>query len=952
MNIRHFLTSFAVLWLATAFGVDQRHLWSQEVSFTQEIQPLLAKRCFACHGPDKDEAGLRLHTAETATAKLESGSSAIVPGKPEASELLARITSQEDGVRMPPEGKQLTEREQTLIRRWIEQGASWKRHWAFEPLSAPVVPSSVDGDRDVHPIDAFLAAKLSQQGLQLSPAAEPRQLYRRLHFDLTGLPPTPQAMEEFLARAKVDFETAWESEIDRLLASERYGEHWARHWLDVVRYAETNSFERDGAKPHAWRYRDYVIRSFNDDKPYDQFLLEQLAGDELPVVTRDSLVATGFYRLGIWDDEPADRKLAMYEGFDDIITTVGQGLLGLTLNCSRCHDHKIDPIPTSEYYATLAFFRNLTPNGYGPHVERPLVASDSERAQFAAAEAKIREEGDLLQARLTEVENDLRKSFADLTSSRASTRDLDDLEYRFYRDTFESLPDFDKLKPETVGKLESSLIDIKLATRPDHFGFVFVGSLIVPADGEYEFVLDSDDGSRLSIDEEELIRYDGIHGVGSPKRAKRQLTQGRHPIRVDYFQGKFGQGLHLQWSGPGFKLRSLTSDEPSRKADFNEFIKSPAAERLDPAKLAQYRKIREELEANKRKKPWPDYGMCVSEEGSHAAETFVLIRGNTESTGDKVEPAFLSSLGGGYPEIVPNANANSSGRRLAFAKWLTSPDNRLTSRVFVNRIWQHHFGRGIVRSPNNFGQLGEPPTHPELLDWLANQFVQGGWRVKPIHKLILTSNAYRQVSLVSEEAAEKDPNNNLFSRFDLRRLSAEELRDSILAVNGRLNLKMYGPSVYPEISKEVLAGQSVPGKGWETSTPEDQSRRSVYIHVKRSLIVPLLASFDFPEPDTSCEARFVTTQPGQALTLLNGDFSNEQASTFAERVRREAGEKLEEQIKLAFGLALARSPEPAEIERASNLIREIRARHQLSESEALTYYCLFIFNLNEFVYLD
>jgi hypothetical protein len=329
-----------------------------------------------------------------------------------------------------------------------------------------------------------------------------------------------------------------------------------------------------------------------------------------------------------------------------------------------------------------------------------------------------------------------------------------------------------------------------------------------------------------------------------------------------------------------------------------------------------------------------------------------LIRGNTESTGDKVEPAFLSSLGGGHPEIVPNAKANSSGRRLAFAKWLTSPDNRLTSRVFVNRIWQHHFGRGIVRSPNNFGQLGEPPTHPELLDWLANQFVQGGWRVKPIHKLILTSNAYRQVSLVSEEAAEKDPNNNLFSRFDLRRLSAEELRDSILAVNGRLNLKMYGPSVYPEISKEVLAGQSVPGKGWETSSPEDQSRRSVYIHVKRSLIVPLLASFDFPEPDTSCEARFVTTQPGQALTLLNGDFSNEQASTFAERVRREAGEKLEDQIKLAFVLALARSPEPAEIERASNLIRDIRARYQLSESEALTYYCLFIFNLNEFVYLD
>ncbi|MFY8059617.1 MAG: DUF1549 domain-containing protein, partial [Planctomycetaceae bacterium] len=330
-----------------------------EVSFSAQIRPLLARRCFACHGPDKAEAGLRLHTPDTATAKLESGHAAIVPGSTADSELLRRIASTEEGVRMPPEGAALTEKEQQLLHDWIAQGAVWKQHWSFEPLTRPLVPQTVaatNPDNHTHPVDAFIDSSLARKGLQRSPRAQPQRLLRRLYYDLIGLPPTPQQVSDFLNRASSDFDTAWRQEIDTLLASPQYGERWARHWLDVVRFAETNSFERDGIKPNAWRFRDYVIRSFNDDKPYDQFLREQLAGDELPAVTRDSLVATGFYRLGIWDDEPADRKLAMYEGFDDILTTVSQGMLGLTLNCARCHDHKIDPLPTADYYSTLAFF--------------------------------------------------------------------------------------------------------------------------------------------------------------------------------------------------------------------------------------------------------------------------------------------------------------------------------------------------------------------------------------------------------------------------------------------------------------------------------------------------------------------------------------------------------------------------------------------------------------------
>lgn len=931
-------------------GSVQAQLQEDQVKFSQEIQPLLARRCFACHGPDQAEGGLRLNALESATKKLDSGHAAIVPGSPDQSELLKRIGSTDPSDRMPPEGKPLSEREQKLLENWISQGAQWKQHWAFEPVAKPDIPKSTVPS--TNPIDAFIDEKLLKRGLSRAAQADPVHLLRRLHYDLIGLPPTPKQVDDFLKRIETGFEKAWESEIDQLLASEHYGERWARHWLDVVRYAETNSFERDGAKPHVWRYRDYVIRAFNQDKPYNTFLMEQLAGDELPQITRDSLIATGFYRLGIWDDEPADRELAVYEGFDDILTTVGQGLLGLTINCSRCHDHKIDPIPTKDYYSTLAFFRNLTSNGYGPQVERPLIASQSDKEQMSALEQEIRQTGDRLQKRLTEVEGILREQFNELTKSESTSYDLDDLEYKFYRDTWNKLPNFDELKPETVAKVVPPLIDIGASTRPDFFGFVFTASLIVPKDGEYTFILDSDDGSRLSIDGKELIEYDGIHGVGKPKRASMQLKQGRYPLRLDYFQGQFGKGLSLAWSGPGFRRKRLTADAVQQAKDLQQAIASSAVEGLDAGLVEEFKSLRKQLEENKRRKPWEEYGMCVSESGTNAPETFVLTRGSPQAKADKVDPAFPAILGGNAPVIEPNPTANTTGRRLAFAQWITDPSNKLTSRVFVNRVWQHHFGRGIVRTPNNFGQLGDPPTHPELLDWLASEFIERDWSVKSLHKLILMSQSYRQSSVASQSALDKDANNDWFSRFDMRRLSAEELRDSILAVNGTLNLKMHGPSIYPALSREVLATQSVPGKGWERSDPMEQSRRSVYIHIKRSLLVPMLSNFDFPDPDVSCEARFITTQPGQALGMLNSDFLHTQSEEFAKRLRSEIPSGLDEQIQRAYQLALARTPTVQENARARGLIDQLQSKHGLSPEKSLAFFCLFIYNLNEFSYVD
>lgn len=922
----------------------------QKVQFAREIQPLLAKRCFACHGPDKAEGGLRFTSREDAIGATDSGLFAIVPSNAAESELLKRVTSTEEGTRMPPEGAPLTEAEQQLLRRWIEQGAEWQKHWAFEPITKPDVSGDIAMNPGKYPIDILIDRRLDEFGLKRNERAERIQLLRRVYFDLTGLAPTQQQIADFEKRADVDFSKAYEEEVDKLLASPQYGERWARHWLDVVRYAETNSFERDGRKPFAWRYRDYVIRSLNEDKPYDQFVREQLAGDELPEITRDSLVATGFYRLGIWDDEPADRELAVYEGYDDIITTVGQGLLGLTMNCSRCHDHKIDPIPTADYYSMLSFFRNVTPNGYGPNVERPLV-STNETDEYRAAEEVKRQRNDKLQLEVTKLEEAFREQLAS-SDNEPMKLDMDNLEYRFYRDSFQQLPNFDELKAETVDKLDPPLFDIRPATRPDHFGFVFVGTLIVPEDGKYQFLLDSDDGSRLKIDDKVILEYDGIHGEGSPKTAEVELKQGRRAIRLEYFQGVFGKGLTVAWSGPGFKLRKLSAGIRGPKIDLNQVLNSPASAELDQDQLKRYRELKKELEENNRQKPWEEYGLCVSEHGTNAPDTFILLRGNPQSQGEKVEPAFLSIFGSEKPEVVPNEVARTTGRRLALANWITSKENRLTSRVIVNRIWQHHFGRGIVRSPNNFGQLGEIPTHPELLDYLAADLMENGWKLKRLHKLIMLSATYQQSAIPSERAKEIDPSNNWFSHFNLRRLSAEEIRDNVLATTGTLNPKMYGPSIFPEISREVLAGQSVPGSGWERSSPEDQARRSIYIHVKRSLVVPILSSFDFPETDTSCEARFMTTQPGQALGMLNGDFFNQQAEVFAERLKRECGNKLESQVALGVELSMSRKATAEEIKRGLDLIASLRQKHSLNEDQALVFYCLYLFNLNEFIYVD
>ena len=781
---------------------------ASQADFNRGVQPLLAQHCYRCHGPDKSEGGLRLSERDAALAELDSGEHAIVPGKPEESELLARVASADEASRMPPEGKPLKPDEIAVLRSWIAAGAAWKNHWAFELVEKPQPPAVADAAWVRNPIDAFVLKQL--EDAQLSPAApaDPVALVRRVYYDLTGLPPTPEVVDAFAADPSP---AAYERLIEQLLDSPRYGERWGRHWLDLVRYADTNSFERDGVKPNAWKYRDYVIRSFNDDKPYDRFIREQLAGDELQPPSTDALIATGYYRLGLWDDEAADPLQARYDELDDIVATTGQVFLGLTVNCARCHDHKLDPIPQTDYYSLLSFFHEVDTYAHRGDGDGP--------SQMDVSPAEISAQ------------------YRELAGQKREVRRLcEDLERR----GIVKMPAEDQRKTE--GPEREQVLEEKL---------------------------------EANLSPEEWEQYAALKS----KRAELEA----------------------------FKL-------PPRETVLG-------------------------------------VGRCLSE----PPPTFVLLRGNPHVPGPQVEPAFLSALGGGQPQIParpPEAQRKSSGRRSALAEWIASPANPLAARVMVNRVWQHHFGRGIVRSTSNFGSLGDPPTHPELLDWLAAEFVESGWRLKPLHRLILMSSAYRTSSAANAEALAKDPANDLFWRFGMRRLGAEELRDSMLAVSGQLNLKMYGPGVYPEISPEVLATQSQPGSGWGKSPPEEQNRRSIYVHVKRSLILPILSEFDFCDTDGSCAVRFATTQPTQALGMLNGAFAGGQAQALAERLRREAGDHREAQVRRALRLALGRPADAKSVERGLRLIEALTNEQGLSPDAALKLYCLMVLNLNEFAYLD
>ncbi len=689
-------------------------------------------------------------------------------------------------------------------------------HWAWKRPVRPAVPEVQDKGWGKNPIDAFILSKLEESRLRPALPATKEQLLRRVTFDLIGLPPAPEEIDAFLADASPE---AWEKLIDRLLASPHYGERWGRHWLDLARFAESNGYEHDEVRPDAWRYRDYVIRSFNADKPYDRFIGEQLAGDEIYPGDTDALIATGFNLLGPDMTDAAEQAQRRQNTLNDMTDTAGLAFLGLTVGCARCHDHKFEPIPQTDYYRLQAFF---APAAFRHDL---VIAGKEERAAHEAA-------------------------LKDYDALTRPTRDAMAALQAPYREKLHE------------GKLEKLSDEARAAHR-------------APA--------------------------------AERTQAQKELVEKTNRLLV------------------------ITPQELERT--FSE------------ADRARHKELQAELKKFDAKKPKPLPVAMGLTDGS-VAKTFLLERGELNSRGEEIHAGFPIALSPNHvslPARIDTIGEKSTGRRAVLARWIASPENPLTARVLVNRLWQHHFGRGIVASASDFGVRGARPAHPELLDWLAMEFVgpakpQAAWSIKRMHKLMLMSATYQQSTRPTPEALAKDPDNQLFSRMNRLRLEGEVIRDSLLAISGRLNPKPGGPGVFPPIPPEVLQGY----KGWTAGAdPKDHVRRSVYIFARRNLRFPFLEAFDFPDSNLSCPKRERSTTAPQALALLNAGDVLQAAAAFADRLAKDAGTD-EERIVRVYRLALGRRPSPLE----SKVSLEFLKESPLSEL------CRALFNTNEFIYLD
>jgi len=769
---------------------------------------------------------------------------AIVPGHPDQS-LMMKAILREGDLKMPPGKQGLAATEVAVVREWIEKGAPWEltarrkaepSWWAFKKPQRPRVPAVKDAGLVNNPIDAFILAKLEEKGLKPSPRADKRTLIRRAYFDLHGLPPSNEEVEAFVNDSRPD---AWERVVDGLLASPRYGERWGRMWLDVVRYADTGGFETDLYFENAWRYRDYVIQSLNSDKPYNRFVQEQVAADELwpdnldlegsyqvPKSKLEHLnarIGTGLYTLApVMHESGLDGEYLHSEWLADSADTTGAAFLGLTYGCARCHDHKFDPITARDYYRMQAVFAGSEQR------EVPMVPVMSVFDYWQGL-PRLRAVDDLKSA-VQRIDDAVKQRILQRIKSKYSP---------------EAVAAFDTPEEKRTPKQKEMAIDLEAAFR----------------------------------------------GIG-----EKDLNQ------------------------------EYTAEEKEQRGNLIEkigkaYLKAPA--RYPTATVLGH--------------------------AENIPEMHILERGDSKKKGAPVAPGLPGFLvenpdikePAGYP-IVPQ-------RRKALALWLTQPDNPLTARVMVNRIWQGHFVRGIVATPNDFGRQGARPTHPELLDWLAVEFVEKGWSIKALHRLMMLSNTYQMSSLSNEANAKVDPDNNFLWRMNRRRLEAEMVRDSVLSVAGSINLKMGGPPVIPPLTREEMAGLKDASQWPVAMDKSEHARRSIYLYVKRSFRMPLFQAFDMPDTSFSCERRNVTTVAPQALALMNNEFMMEQAKNFADRLIRNYGDNPANWIDAAWRFAMSRSPTEAEKQDALRFLQQ----HQTdSKVRRLSRLCLAVFNMNEFMYID
>lgn len=998
----------AFLWFGSSagFGLSAAEPKPSEPAFfEQHIRPLLRDRCVACHGARKQKAELRLDAKTFAVNGGDSGA-AFVAGKSEESLLWMRVSSPNNDERMPPKesGKPLSPEQLAALKAWIDAGAVWPEsdvdraaakdtrleHWAWQPVKRAAVPEIPKIEsQNANPVDAFIKVKLAANGLTMSPEADRRTLIRRLTFDLLGLPPTPEEVEAFTNDRDPK---AYEKLVERLLDSPHYGERWARHWLDIAHYADTHGFERDQRRDNAWRYRDWVIRALNADMPYDQFLRDQIAGDVLRPDDPDAVIATGFLAAGPWDfvgqaetPSPVLKRLARADDLDDMITQVMTAACGVTINCARCHDHKLDPISQREYYGLWAVFSGV------------------KRGEREVSVAEVRE----LAARKQSLNADLQQVRVELARRAGKHFDLADIvgggdglgagKWGEGIDQVTGKPLSAKrgvvegAKPNVFARSTVRFIDgvvipdlnpegtqitstgLKVMKPPRTSGQTWDAIRFGPVNSQFSTKLDgvdyaTDGHTLLSLHANAAITFDlaAMREVGAPAEMKFTATAG-------YFgqTPKNGASFSIYVDGESkANHKNIGRDDGGVAVD----VPLPATARFltlmatdggngighdqicfadpwlvaaqptsitdaDKAELTRLQQRRANLEKQIASLPSPAKVYAIVAETPPPVK--VLKRGDPEQPAEAVAPASLACVTGLKPELG-TMESSDVDRRKAFAEWVTSPANPLTRRVIVNRLWHYHFGAGLVDTPSDFGLGGSPPSHPELLDWLADELLTQHWSLKSIHRVICTSAAYRQRSRVDGDgknsASTRDANNRLLWRMNPRRLDAESLRDAVLAVSGKLNKTQFGPGYRDFEYQEEYA----PVYRYITPDSPDLWRRSVYRFVVRTTTHQFLTTLDCPSPANLVPARNVTTTALQSLALLNNDFMLKQSEYLSERLKAEAGDEPINQARRAFELAFGRSPTTNESAAAARLI----------QSRGLAQLCRMLLNSNEFVYVD
>lgn len=937
---------------------------ADDIQFNRDIRPILSDHCFSCHGPDSAarQAELRLDQRDAATQPAESGQTAIVPKDVSASEIIRRVTAEDPDIRMPPADgpKRLTDEQIRMLRAWIEQGAEYQPHWAFVPPKPVRVPDTAGSKWPRNRIDHFILARLVRERLTPAKEASRETLIRRVAFDLTGLPPTIQEMDQFLCD---DAPRAFERMVDRYLASPSYGEHMARYWLDLARYADTNGYQYDTEREQ-WVWRDWVIDAYNRNQPFDEFTVEQLAGDLLPNATPQQRLATGFNRNhgitiegGIIDEEYRTEYVM------DRLVTTGAVWMGLTVGCARCHDHKFDPLSQKEFYQLYAYFNQVPERGmrgFAPQerIPSPLAASVNE---------KLNSELKLLREQLNhpqDIEQPLERWAATLAESPESG--------------WETLPPLSATSSggTTLTKLDDhSLIagganprkDIyEITARTDSTQLTAVrlealthSSLPGGGPGRHSnsnFVLSEFELTAVSLKDPSMTqRVSFVRAVADYSQAGYEITKaidgtvaGNNGWAVDgptrkkpataMFVAKdpfgFAGGTELRFRlrheanfathGVGRPRLSVTSDSPQTlslegvPADIRHIAAKRKSRRRasESAALRKYflqhhdprTALRERVAALEKQLATAYPATMIMQDLPQPRTTFVLNRGQYNEPAEQVSP--------GVPAVFPPLPADAPSSRLGFAQWLVHPDHPLTARVAVNRYWQRLFGVGLVKTSEDFGVQGELPSHPELLDWLALEFIRSGWDIKHIQRLMVTSATYRQSSHAGTEAWQRDPDNRLLARGPRMRLSAEQIRDAALAISGRLVPTRGGRSVFPYQPPGLwMELNNRPGysREYPRGSGDDLYRRSIYTFWKRTVPSPMMKTLDAPEREFCTVRRSRTNTPLQALLLLNGPQFVEAARHLGERMMREGGSTTEQRIAFAFRLVTAREPGRVEL---------------------------------------